>query len=194
MTIPPAGLLLSDRTGLSADVAYLREAYPQPQWRAHSNFGELASFWLQVHDSLRQQGGELARLTTALRAGAVATADFQRAFVPRLNHFLQHLDGHHRIEDSAYFPRFRALDPRMLPGFALLENDHEIIHAALLASVDSARALIAALAAPGDAGRFAADTHAAAADRLAALLDRHLADEEELVIPAMLEHGERSIG
>mgnify|MGYP000181423240 CR=1 FL=1 len=35
--------------------------------------------------------------------------------------------------------------------------------------------------------------YAAASDRLLDLLIRHLADEEDLVIPAMLEHGERSL-
>lgn len=82
----------------------------------------------------------------------------------------------------------------MAAGFDLLESDHVIIHDALTASIDTARALLAAL--PGDDAtrQRATDDHADAADRLHLLLDRHLADEEELVIPAMLEHGERSVG
>jgi Hemerythrin HHE cation binding domain len=194
MTTPPPALQLPDRAGLPADIAFLRDTHPQPTWRTHRNFGELTAFWLQVHDSLREQGGALQQVVAAFQENPSDAPAFQQLFVPRLNHFLQHLGGHHQIEDAAYFPKFRALDPRMVAGFDLLENDHEIIHAALLASVDSARALLAALPANLDARRRAADLHADAAGRLHTLLLRHLSDEEELVIPAMLEHGERSVG
>ncbi|CAN5455604.1 hemerythrin domain-containing protein [soil metagenome] len=195
MTTPtPADLLLSHRAGLSSDIAYLRSAYPPPTWRAHDNFGALAAFWLQVHDSLREQAGALRQMVSAFGANRSDAAAFQRLFVPRLNQFLQHLNGHHQIEDAAYFPKFRALDPRMATGFALLESDHAIIHDALTGSIETARALLVALAGDDDARRRTFDAHADAADRLRALLQRHLSDEEDLVIPAMLEHGERSIG
>jgi hemerythrin-like domain-containing protein len=193
MTTPP-NQSLPDRPGLSSDIAYLRAAYPQPTWRTHGNFGELAAFWLQVHESLREQGAALQQVLAGFREGRSDAATFQRLFVPRLNHFLQHLNGHHQIEDAAYFPKFRALDPRMTPGFDLLEHDHAIIHDALTASVDTARALLAALSGADDTRRSATDRHAGAAGRLHTLLARHLSDEEELVIPAMLEHGERSVG
>ena len=57
----------------------------------------------------------------------------------------------------------------------------------------AARALLQALAQDRDAQRRAAQAYGGAADRLLDLLGRHLADEEDLVIPAMLEHGERSL-
>uniref|UniRef100_UPI0035CC7774 hemerythrin domain-containing protein n=1 Tax=uncultured Sphingomonas sp. TaxID=158754 RepID=UPI0035CC7774 len=193
MTIA-AALLLPDRVGIPDAIAYLRAAYPAPQWRAHRNYGELTAFWLHVHASLRTQGAQLRQTTDMFRDGQIDADGFQRAFVPRFNHFLQHLTGHHQIEDHAYFPKFRALDARMVAGFDLLENDHEIIHAALLATVEQARALLAALPQAGDARRRAADVYAATSARLSDLLSRHLADEEDLVIPAMLEHGERSVG
>jgi hemerythrin-like domain-containing protein len=187
-------LPLATRSGLPDDIAYLREAYPQPQWRSHANFGEMAAFWLHVHDSLRGHGAQLAEATQAFRDGQWPAEDFQRFFVPNLNQYLQHLNGHHQIEDSAYFPRFRALDPRMVAGFELLESDHAVIHDRLLASVDSARRLLQALVgADDDARRHAVDAYAAASDQLLTLLTRHLADEEDLVIPAILAHGERSI-
>ena len=186
-------LLLPMRTGVSDELAYLRAAYPEASWRAHVNFGQLAAFWLQVHDSLRQHGSELGQLLHAFRDGRYDAAGFQRAFVPRLNQFLQHLNGHHQIEDAAYFPKFRALDPRMVAGFDLLENDHALIHDQLLATADDARVLLTALGQPGDARRRAADAYAATSGQLLKLLVRHLADEEEIVIPAMLEHGERRV-
>lgn len=186
-------MLLPDRAGLPADIAYLRAAYPQPDWRTHANYGGLTDFWLQVHASLRDQAGQLVQTTDAFRSGRVDGQDFQRAFVPRLNHFLQHLNGHHQIEDAAYFPKFRQLDPRMVAGFDLLESDHATIHATLDATVADARHLIASLGGPGDDRGRALDRYAATSERLFGLLNRHLADEEDLVIPAMLEHGERSV-
>jgi hemerythrin-like domain-containing protein len=184
---------LDQRAGIPDTLAYLRATYPKPEWRTHANFGDLSAFWLQVHDSLRAHGAELARLTTAFREGQVDPATFQRAFVPRLNQFLQHLNGHHQIEDRHYFPKFRTLDPRMIAGFDLLEADHHHIHDALLASARSAQSLLDALVRGGDT-RPAADVYAGDAEQLLTLLQRHLADEEDLVMPAMLHHGERSVG
>jgi hemerythrin-like domain-containing protein len=186
-------LQLHARNGLPDAIAYLRGGHPRTQWSAHQNYSELSAFWLQVHDSLRVHGEDLGGLTQAFRAGRWSAADFQRIFVPRLNQFLQHLNMHHQIEDNTYFPRFRALDPRMAAGFDLLANDHGVIHEALLASAESARGLLAVLAADQDAVRRGADDYASASERLLALLLRHLSDEEDLVIPAMLEHGERSV-
>lgn len=192
MTVPP-DLHLLDRLGLPDEVAYLRAAYPQPQWQAHANYGELADFWLHVHRSLRAHGGQLQQMTHAFRDGRHGAADFQHAFVPAINQFLQHLNAHHQIEDGAYFPKFRALDPRMADGFDLLEADHHIIHAAIGDTIDKARGVLTALSQnPADRAE-ATDAYAVASDRLLTLLLRHLADEEDLVIPAMLEHGERSV-
>lgn len=195
MSALPADLQLPTRRGLPDDIAYLRGAYPRPLWRDHANYGELADFWLHMHDSLRGQGAQLKQATDAFAQGRWPVgANFPSVFVPGFNQFLGHLNGHHQIEDSAYFPKFRALDPRMAAGFAILEADHGLIHEQIVASVDAARALLEAVAQGGDAQRYAADAYSAAADRLLDLLGRHLADEEELVIPGMLEHGERSLG
>jgi iron-sulfur cluster repair protein YtfE (RIC family) len=189
----PSDLILATRPGLPDEVAYLRAAYPKPQWRSHANFGELTAFWLQVHDSLRAHGQHVSHLTQDFRERRRDVASFQREWVPAINQFLQHLNAHHQIEDQAYFPKFRSLDPRMVAGFELLENDHGVIHEQLVASVDRARDLLAALAENPGAAAPAADAYAAASDQLLALLLRHLADEEDLVVPAMLEHGERSV-
>ena len=101
MMTAPTPLALAARTGLPADIAYLRAAYPAPTWRAHRNFGELCAFWLQVHASLRDHGVQLQRATGAFREGRMDAAGFQRFFAPHLNQFLQHLNAHHQIEDSA---------------------------------------------------------------------------------------------
>lgn len=192
MPLSPPALLLPDRAGLSDEIAYLRAAYPAAQWQAQPNYGEVAAFWLHMHASLREQAQRLEAITARFREGHIAADAFQSALVPALNHFLQHLSGHHGVEDHAYFPKFRALDPRMAAGFDVLDSDHLIIHHGLEATVDQARAMLLALRAPGDS-RAAVDGYASASQRLFGLLNRHLADEEDIVIPAMLHHGERRV-
>jgi hemerythrin-like domain-containing protein len=186
-------LLLPNRSGLPSEIAYLRSRYPKPQWRAHRNFGEMTAFWLKVHDALRGWGANLKRMTHDFREGRLDAASFRQQFAPYLGHFLQHLDGHHQIEDGHYFPRFRALDTRMIAGFDLLENDHAIIHDRLLDTATSGQALIAALATGDTAARRVAAAYTDNADRLLDYLLRHLADEEDLVVPGILEHTERKI-
>lgn len=184
---------MAHRVGLPDAVAWLRADYPSAGWCMHRNFGQLADFWLHVHAALRGEGEQVAVAVRGFREGRSDAAGFQRAFVPGINAFLQHLTGHHTIEDRVYFPKFRALDERMATGFDLLERDHAAIHEALETSVGSARAMLAAMGGDSDGQRRAADSYAADHDRLLAMLAQHLADEEDLVMPAMLHFGERSI-
>ena len=127
-------LSLETRAGLPETIAYLRSSFSQSDWRNHPNFGELSAFWLQVHDHLRGQGTALSQATADYREGRLESGRFRQFFAPTLSQFLQHLNGHHQIEDHLYFPRFRPLDPRMVAGFDLLERDHQLIHEALLAT------------------------------------------------------------
>ena len=190
MTDLPA---LAARDGITDDIAYLRAAYPKGDWARHVNFGQLCDFWLHVHQSLRTEGAAVERIIADFREGRLDAHAFPHRFVPALNQFLGHLDGHHRIEDSIYVPKFRALDPRMARGFDLLEADHPAIHDVVETRVGCARGVLDCLWQP-NRDAHAADTHADHAATLTRLLLRHLADEEDLVIPAMLEHGERRVG
>ncbi|MES1951367.1 hypothetical protein S4A8_10941 [Salinisphaera sp. S4-8] len=186
-------LRLDKRQAPPADLMVLRHRYPPAQWPAHRNYGELAAFWLQVHAGLRGQGRVLAETTRDFREARIDIATFGRVFAGQLRDYLQHLEGHHRIEDLHYFPRFRALDNRLVAGFDLLENDHEIIHAQVLTVVESAQALLRDIERGGDAPLYSADAYSDRAERLHGLLDRHLDDEEALVIPSILEYSEAAL-
>lgn len=187
-------LWLPNRRGkLPADIAFLREKYPRRGWEEHRNFGISARFWLERHDMFRELGGLLEQGTADFRAGDLTPDQFHRFFAPRLAYFLNHLQGHHQVEDETYFPLFRARDRRLIVGFDLLEEDHEVIHEKLVAAAGTGQAFIEALQQEGDARRFAADAYADNADRLLAWLLRHLDDEEDLVVPAILEHSEQEL-
>ena len=187
-------LHITRRTGkLPPDIAYLRAKYPRETWDAHRNYGETARFWLQMHDMFRELGGMLKQATHHFREGGLAPDELRRFFAPRLNYFLGHLEGHHSIEDYQYFPLFRAYDKRLIVGFDLLEEDHEVIHEKLIASAETSQLFLEALHRDDDARRYAADSYAENADKLLDWLLRHLDDEEDLVIPSILEHTEEQL-
>lgn len=183
---------LDTRTGWPADLRVLLDTYPRAVWPGHPNLGETAKFWLARHDMFRDLGGALGQATHAFREGEVAAQAYRGWFLPRIRLFLGELDAHHRIEDHAYFPVFRAADARLARGFDVLEEDHETIHHALERAAEHARALQAAT--DSDALRRAADAYADESERLLAALGRHLADEEDLIVPMILERTEAGLG
>ncbi|MCF6111219.1 hemerythrin domain-containing protein [Mesorhizobium muleiense] len=112
----------------------------------------------------------------------------------RLNHFLGHLDGHHNVEDIHYFPVFAKAETRLTRGFEILDADHHTIHEGLERNAEAANAFIRTLRESEDKQRFAADAYADENSRLIAMLTRHLADEEDLIIPLILDRGDRALG
>jgi hypothetical protein len=60
--------------------------------------------------------------------------------------------------------------------------------------VDPANALLKSLDGATDAQRLAGDRYADASDRLLKNLLRHLDDEEDLVVPLILDRGEDTLG
>jgi len=187
-------LALASRSGWPADLRALLERYPREQWQAHANLGEMARFWLSRHDMFRELSAMIAAIEVQFREGRIAPAEFPRLFVPRLQFLLQQLDAHHQIEDLHYFPIFRAAEARLARGFDVLEGDHHAIHADMARTAETANALLRAL--QGDPGALKArgDDYAAASGALLKGLARHLDDEEDLIVPLILDRGERALG
>ena len=121
-------------------------------------------------------------------------AEFARQLVPRLQFMLDQLNVHHQIEDVHYFPIFRAADARLARGFEVLENDHHYIHADMARTAETANALLRALQASGDTLRRCGDSYADASGVLLKQLVQHLDDEEDLIVPLILDRGEEALG
>lgn len=187
-------LLLENRDGLPADLRWLVEKYPRETWQGHANLGGMAGFWLQRHDMFRELGGMLTGGIGDYREGRANAPDFARWFAPRLRFMLQQLEGHHQIEDMHYFPAFARAERRLQRGFDILDSDHHVIHEALERNAETANALLRALQENEDRQRYAADAYAEENTRLVAMLTRHLDDEEDLIIPLILDRGEENIG
>jgi hemerythrin-like domain-containing protein len=187
-------LALDTRNGWPADLRLLIDRYPREVWTGHVNLGAMAQFWLQRHDMFREIATALEEAVTAFRAGTAEPEDFRAWFPPRLQFFLQQLNSHHQVEDLHYFPVFQAAEARLARGFEVLESDHHVIHEGIAATVETANAFLRAPVNDPDALRKAGERYGATNDALLRLLRRHLGDEEDLIIPLILDRGEGALG
>ena len=184
---------LLSRHGLPDDLRALARKYPRETWDRHANLGQMARFWLDRHNMFRELGAALVEGAGKFREERVAVRPFIGWLAPRFNFFLGELHNHHMVEDHHYFPVFRAAESRLARGFDILDADHGTIDALLHQLAEAGGVLDAALSGRGDM----AAARAALAERLDATLPallRHLDDEEELVIPLILERTEGALG
>jgi iron-sulfur cluster repair protein YtfE (RIC family) len=187
-------LALASRSGWPEELRVLLERYPREQWQGHANLGEMARFWLSRHDMFRELAGTIDDVAARFRAGSLPAAEFPRQFVPPLQFMLQQLGTHHQIEDLHYFPIFRAADERLARGFDVLEGDHHAIHADMAATAEAANALLRALGGKDDALRQRGEDYAKASGALIKGLVQHLNDEEDLIVPLILDRSEQVLG
>jgi iron-sulfur cluster repair protein YtfE (RIC family) len=190
----PAALALDTRAGWPADLRLLVDRYPREVWQGHANLGAMAQFWLQRHDMFREIGGALEQATAAFRNGTASADDFRAWFPPRLQFFLQQLNSHHQVEDLHYFPVFQAAEARLAHGFAVLEGDHHTIHQSIDRTVETANTFLRTPVNDAAPLRQTGEAYAAAGDALLRQLRQHLADEEDLVIPLILDRTEAGLG
>jgi iron-sulfur cluster repair protein YtfE (RIC family) len=187
-------LALDTRSGWPDDLRLLADRFPRETWEAHPNLGAMARFWLQRHDMFREIAAALSDATDAFREGRASAADFRAFFPSRLQFFLQQLNAHHQIEDLHYFPVFQEAEARLARGFDVLEADHGAIHHSIVGAVESANAFLRTPVNDADALRTSGDAYSAASGRLIRQLRQHLADEEDLIVPLILDRGEDALG
>ena len=185
---------LARRSGWPDDLRVLIAHYPREQWDTHVNLGDMARFWLSRHAMFRELSVAIERITAQFRAQMLQPADFARQFVPRLQFMLDQLNVHHQIEDLHYFPIFRAADVRLVRGFDVLEGDHHHIHADMARTAENANALLHAMRVDGGMLRRCSDAYADSSGALIKGLIRHLDDEEDLIVPLILDRGEEALG
>ena len=183
---------LENREGLPEALAVLLAEYPREAWKADPGFSGLIRFWLDRHLMFRRL---LAMMTASAEATAGGKIDPLRlaAELTRLGSmFARELHGHHMIENHHYFPRLRRLDARIEHGFDLLDADHRDLDAHLGSFTCDANAVIEA--ARADTSQEAAiDRFLKGLAGTGRFLDRHLSDEEDLIVPVLLKHGASGI-
>ena len=166
----------------------LLDQYPRDGWQAHPNFALATQNWLGAHRMFRRLG-EITRVDTERFLDRKKPA---KEYASRLSYYgdllARNLHGHHSWEDRYYFPEISAADRRFDMGIKILENDHQVLDKALDQFTNFANRVIQLIQldehnARDDAGPL--HDNISAIERL---LDRHLGDEEELVVPIILHH------
>lgn len=178
---------LATRSGLPDALRVLAERYPRTGWEAHPEFNALTRFWLDRHLMFRRLHGLLLAETSAFLDREREARRFGADLSRLAGTFLNELHGHHGIEDVHYFPALRAQDARLDAGFDLLDADHHALDGHLHSLAEAANAVLRGLA--GDAGALGpAAGLRREIEGFGRFLDRHLTDEEELVVPVILEY------
>lgn len=185
---------LATRTGWPEELRHLLDRYPREVWPGHTNLGQMAQFWLARHDMFRELSEAMSQAVHALREGEVPPEGFREWFAPRLNFLLGELQSHHMIEDRHYFPVFIRAEKSLLKGFEVLEADHGTIHHALEDLARSGQMLAGAIDGSTPLIAKASAGYAEVSDGFMKILRQHLADEEDLIIPVILDRTEAGLG
>jgi hypothetical protein len=180
-------LALATRDGLPDPLRVLVEKYPRPEWEGHPHFTELTRFWLEMHLGFRRMQGLLTTETQAFLDRSREPRLYASGLARLASQYLGGLHGHHNIEDHHYFPLLKALDARIARGFDLLDADHQAMDAAIHDLAEATGAVLSAVraAAPAAAAAEVLRLRLAGFGRM---IDRHLIDEEELVVPVILDN------
>lgn len=182
-----ADLPLDTREGLPDELRYLLNDLPRDGWPEHPDFNGLTAFWIERHMLFRK----LMAVMTSDAEEVIARALDPQKFRARLSQlggtFVNQLHGHHRVEDDQFFPQLEALEMRLQRGFEMLDRDHHAIDGLLAKFTEQANGVLA-----HDANDTLLREAAAGFRRdlkgLNRLLERHLTDEEDLVLPIILKH------
>lgn len=180
---------LDRRSGWPDELKVLLARFPRSSWRSAGS--PMAQFWLDRHGEFRYHATALQAMATDYRNERKSIEELTTWTAPRLQAFLGALHGHHQIEDFHYFPAFRETHKALATGFDVLAGDHELLHQGIVEIVEAFNTLLAIVhgkdAANADARKHAADGYIDRGEIMFRRLTRHLEDEEDLIIPIMLE-------
>ena len=178
---------LKTRERLPDALRVLVEKYPREGWEGHPHFGELTRFWLEIHLGFRRMQGLLVAETERFLDRGREPEAHARGLVRVAGQYLNGLHAHHNIEEHHYFPMLKALDARIAWGFDLLDADHQAMDGAIHAVAEATNTVLLAVreVRPSEAAAEALRLRLAGFGRM---IDRHLVDEEELVVPVILDN------
>jgi len=180
-------------TRLDDELRALLMQHPRESWPDHPRLGEVARFWLARHEMFRKLEG-IVRHGLETRIDRLDDPPRDKLWLRRhLGFTLQQLDEHHAVEDHHYFPLFRRAEPRLGRGFALLDKDHDDLHRTLETLAERTQAVLTRADDDAPALKSALGRLNEAHEALARLLHGHLRDEEDLIIPLILERGEDNL-
>jgi len=162
--------------------------YPRASWPGHPHFATSVQNWMGAHSMFRRLG-EITRVETENYLSRDRSAE---EFSARLSYYgnilTRNLHGHHTWEDRQFFPELRGADPRFSSGLETLEKDHETLDGTLDEFTRQANRVIKLVDLDEAQARDEAGPMQETIARIEQILNRHLADEEDLVVPILLHH------
>ena len=165
---------------LEADWLFLYNKLPPDQWFA-ADYAYKTSGWLKVHTNIRKRQRILTQISEAYIDGEFDWAEYRSQILKRINMHILKLHQHHGVEDDGFFPEFIRMYPQLAPAFEILGHDHEYLNALL----DKLQIQNDALAkSEGEDKALAEQLHDTLV-KVTDLLQQHLTDEEDLVIPIL---------
>ena len=155
------------------------------QWVGHPRYHSKASFFMNIHRDLLNGSAQLSQALEGLLdlpEGELVSLKTARItdFAGRLISFAHH---HHEIEDHGYFPQFALLYPEIERALKLLDCDHRILDQALHDTEGALQQLTNKKFSRDKLGELHRGSKA-----LEDILNRHIWDEEEIIIPIFLKH------
>ncbi|MEM1266990.1 MAG: hemerythrin domain-containing protein [Pseudomonadota bacterium] len=174
---------LALRAGLPPHLRVLADRYTRDGWRAHSNFDSMTRYWLSRHAMFRTLTDRLLTDAEAFLDGERDVRQYRSRLASDGGTLIQELHMHHGVEDHHYFPQLIRKAPEVAAAFDILDADHHALDAQLAALTEAANAALRTAS-----GDTVGPIHAVLT-KTARFLHRHLSDEEEIVVPIILEHG-----
>lgn len=178
---------------LEEELLLFARKHPREGWPENPGLGQTARFWLDRHDAFRELDRVIREGSDQAVIEKIGAESFKPWLARTLSLYLGELEGHHNVEDHHYFPVFRRAEPGLAKGFDLLDRDHEELHEAIEAIVAVGNRVLQQptgdpLAFHGEMERFRESY-----EKLGRALVLHLDDEEDLIIPLLIERGETQL-
>ena len=165
---------------LEMDWLFLYNKLPPDQWFG-ADYAYKTSGWLKVHTNIRKRQRILVQISEAYISGEFDWSEYRSQILKRINMHVLKLHQHHGVEDEGFFPEFVSMYPKLAPAFEILGHDHEYLNELLyklqIQNDQLARSEIEDKA-------LAEELHDTLV-KVTALLQQHLTDEEDLVIPIL---------
>lgn len=179
---------ISDRTELPEEFQTLLKDYPREAWEDHPDMAPFTQNWLEAHAMFRRLDKIIITDTQKFLDKARSGESFAQRIGFYGGQLIENLHRHHHFEDEQFFPTISSVTTDFDRGLKMLETDHVALTKAMEAFVIAGNSAID-LAVQDDPQAFkSAGKVLDKAQALQDFLTRHLADEEDLVVPILLHH------
>ena len=165
---------------LETDWLFLYNKLPPEQWFA-ADYAYKTSGWLKVHTNIRKRQRILTQISDAYISGEFDWSEYRSQILKRINMHVLKLHQHHEVEDEGFFPEFVSMYPKLAPAFEILGHDHEYLNELL----DKLQIQNDQLARSEVEDKALAEELHKTLVAVTDLLQQHLTDEEDLVIPIL---------